>query len=131
MSEHNFVHDAASVAAQSAVGGMTAKTLGLTGIAGVAAGLLTMAITMPTNTKEAFRRLTVTVLTSIFCGPLVVDYFGLQNYSLSSQVGVCFIVGTPAWLVWAYAIHWLEKAQKKSPTQIANEIKRVKDKLKE
>lgn len=103
-----------------------AKALGLTGIAGVAAGVVAMAITLPKSTSEFFRRLLVTVLTSVLVGPIFIEMYGLGSYTLRSQMGICFLVGVPSWLVMSYIVHWLEKSKNKTPQEIADEIRKLR-----
>lgn len=112
--------------ATAALGTGAAKTIGLTGLAGVAAGAVAITLTPPKTTKEFFRRLLVTVLTSVFAGPLVVEWGGFSSYTLSSQIGICFLTGVPSWLVLSYVVYWLEKSQKRSPVQLADDFRKIK-----
>jgi phage shock protein PspC (stress-responsive transcriptional regulator) len=103
-----------------------AKALGLTGVAGVAAGVVAMAITLPKSTSEFFRRLLVTVLTSVLAGPIFIEVYGFDSYTLRSQVGICFLIGVPSWLIMSYIVHWLEKSKNKTPQEIADEIRKLR-----
>ena len=117
---------AAAAAAAAAAGAYTVKTLGFMGMAGIAAGAVAIALTPPKSRKEFVRRLIVTVLTSMFAGPTVIEWGGFAHYSLSAQVGICFMVGVPAWLIWTWVMHYLESNQNKTPAQIANELRKVR-----
>lgn len=119
MSDH-LIGDAAN-------GIFTAKALGLTGVAGVAAGVVAMAITLPKSTSEFFRRLLVTVLTSVLAGPIFIEVYGFDSYTLRSQVGICFLTGVPSWLIWSWVARYLEKSQDKSPSDIADEIRHIRN----
>ncbi len=115
----NLLHDT--------TGGIFAvKTIGFTGLAGIAAGAVAMALTMPKSTTEFFRRLIVTVLTSVLVGPIFIEMYGFSHYTLRSQVGICFLVGIPSWLIMSYIVHWLEKSENKTPYQIAQELRRIR-----
>jgi phage shock protein PspC (stress-responsive transcriptional regulator) len=118
MSDH-LIGDAAN-------GIFAAKALGLTGVAGVAAGVVAMAITLPKSTSEFFRRLLVTVLTSVLAGPIFIEVYGFDSYTLRSQVGICFLIGVPSWLIMSYIVHWLEKSKNKTPQEIADEIRKLR-----
>ena len=103
-----------------------AKALGLTGMAGIAAGIVAMAITLPKSSTEFFRRMLVTVLTSILVGPIIIEMYGFGSYTLHSQVGICFLVGVPSWLIMSYIVHWLEKQKDKTPQEISDEIRKLR-----
>lgn len=126
MRDHLMPEPTTTAATAAAAGGFAAKTLGIAGLAGVAAGAVAIALTLPRSKPEFFCRVVVTVLTSIFMGPLVVEVLGLQGYSINSQVGIYFMSGVPSWLVWSYIVHQLEKAQNKSPAQIAKDIRNLR-----
>lgn len=118
MSDH-LIGDAAN-------GIFAAKALGMTGAAGVAAGVVAMAITLPKSTSEFFRHLLVTVLTSVLAGPIFIEMYGFDSYTLRSQVGICFLIGVPSWLIMSYIVHWLEKSKNKTPQEIADEIRKLR-----
>lgn len=110
----------------AADGIFAAKALGMTGVAGVAAGVVAMAITLPKSTSEFCRRLLVTVLTSVLAGPIFIEMYGFDSYTLRSQVGICFLIGVPSWLIMSYIVHWLEKSKNKTPQEIADEIRKLR-----
>lgn len=119
----DFIPDMASSAAIGAV----YKTFGILGLVGVAAGAVAMALTPPKTTTEFFRRIVVTVLTSIIAGPLVIEFLGFSDYSFRSQLGICFLTGVPSWLIWSWVALYLQKSQDKSPSEIADEIRKIKN----
>lgn len=38
---------------------------------------------------------------SMFVGPLVIEYYGMTNLSFEAKMGVCFIVASFSWLAWS------------------------------
>lgn len=91
------------------------KSIGLYTVAGILAGVVAMALTLPKTTKEFAARLVVTVITSIMVGPFTVDlvkaYLPFIQLTTRSEYALAFLTGVPAWLIWSWVINRLEAGQ--------------------
>jgi len=68
-------------------------------VVGVLAALVMMALTPPRSGLEFAGMLAMAVSTSVFGGPLAIEWLSLGWLSIHAQIGFCFIAAAPAWLV--------------------------------
>lgn len=87
-------------------------------IVGVLASIVMMAFTPPRTHTEFGGMLALAVSSSCLGGPLVIEWYELGGLSLPAQLGVCFIVAAPAWLIARIIANQLGKwRDAKSPIQ--------------
>jgi hypothetical protein len=92
---------------------------------GVLAALVTMALTPPRTRTEFGGMLALAVASSLFGGPLAIEWFQLGWLSQTAQLGICFIVAAPAWLIARIIANQLGKwRDAKSPIrEITNDLR--------
>ncbi|WP_146164428.1 hypothetical protein [Agitococcus lubricus] len=95
---------------------------------GILAALVMMSLTPPRTRLEFAGMLSMAVASSCFGGPLVIEYYELVNLSMTAQLGICFMVAAPAWLVARIIANQLSKYRDaKSPVDsIGRDIKKIK-----
>lgn len=66
----------------------------------VLAAVLMMALTPPRTKLETAGMVSAAFGNSYFVGPWVIENYGLTGLSFQAQLGVCFCMAAPAWLLW-------------------------------
>lgn len=69
-------------------------------IVAVLAAVLMMALTPPRTKLETAGMISAAFGNSYLVGPWVIENYGLTSLSFQAQLGVCFCMAAPAWLLW-------------------------------
>ena len=111
---------------QSATGAAIGVKLGSLAFVGILAALVAMALTPPKTRGELVGMLAASFGSSLFVGPLVIEYYGLTHYGFQAQLGICFMVAAPAWLGWCVVMRQFDRWRKaKNPARtIRDDMKR-------
>ena len=113
-------------AAQSVSGMGLGVKLGSLLMVGALGALVAMAMTPPRTRTELMGMLAASFGSSLFIGPLVIEYYQLTAYSFHAQLGICFMVAAPAWLGWCVVSRQFDRWRKaRNPVNtIRNDLKR-------
>lgn len=120
------MNDMGGAAEQSITGIAIGTKLGSLLLVGALGAVVAMALTPPKTRTELMGMLAASFGSSLFVGPLVIEYYGLTGYSLHAQLGVCFMVAAPAWLGWCVVSRQFDRWRKaRNPIHtIRGDIKR-------
>lgn len=111
-------HDAMNAAAnaqQYLMPGLNISPLyALTGelVVGILAACVGMALTPPKTRTELIGMLAASFSSSLFIGPLAIEYYGLTHYGFQAQLGICFMAAAPAWLGWCIVARQFDRWRK-------------------
>lgn len=112
------MNDMGGAAEQSISGMAIGAKLGSLMLVGALGALVAMALTPPRTRAELMGMLAASFGSSLFVGPLVIEYMGLTHYGFQSQLGICFMVAAPAWLGWCVVSRQFDRWRKaKNPLQ--------------
>ena len=81
-------------------------------IVGILAACVGKALTPPKSRSELIGMLAASFGSSLFVGPLVIEWYDLTHLGFQAQLGVCFIVAAPAWLGWCVVSRQFERWRK-------------------
>lgn len=81
-------------------------------IVGILAACVDMALTPPKTRGELVGMIAALFSSSLFVGPLVIEYYGLTSLSFQAQLGICFMVAAPAWLGWCVVVRQFDRWRK-------------------
>jgi len=125
MSKHRM-NDMGGAADQSITGIAIGTKLGSLLLVGALGAVVAMALTPPKTRTELMGVLAASFGSSLFVGPLVIEYCGLTGYSFQAQLGVCFMVAAPAWPGWCVVSRQFDRWRKaRNPINtIRGDIKR-------
>lgn len=88
-------------------------------LVGLIATVLALGLTPPRTRSEMCAMVAASFGSSLFIGPLVIEYYGLTGYGFQAQLGVCFMVAAPAWLLWRIVSNQLARwRDAKNPIQV-------------
>lgn len=88
-------------------------------LVGLIATVLALGLTPPRSRSEMCAMVAASFGSSLFIGPLVIEYYGLTGYGFQAQLGVCFMVAAPAWLLWRIVSNQLARwRDAKNPIQV-------------
>lgn len=81
-------------------------------VVGILAACVGMALTPPKTRGELVGMLATSFGSSLFVGPLVIEYYDMTALSFQAQLGVCFMVAAPAWLGWCVVSRQFDRWRK-------------------
>ncbi len=81
-------------------------------IVGILAACVGMAMTPPKTRSELVGMIAASFGSSLFVGPLVIEYYNLTSLSFQAQLGVCFMVAASAWLGWCVVVRQFDRWRK-------------------
>lgn len=117
MKSHRM-NDMGGAAEQSIAGIAISTKLGSLMFVGALGAVVAMALTPPKTRTELMGMLAASFGSSLFVGPLVIEYMGLTHYGFQAQLGICFMVAAPAWLGWCVVSRQFDRWRKaKNPLQ--------------
>lgn len=126
--KHQDAINAASHAQYLTPGLALSPSATLTGglIVGILAACVGMALTPPKSRGELIGMLAASFGSSLFVGPLVIEYLALTHYGFQAQLGICFMVAAPAWLGWCVVSRQFDRWRKaRNPARtIRGDLKR-------
>lgn len=99
MKSHRM-NDMGGAAEQSIASIAIGAKLGSLMFVGALGAVVAMALTPPKTRTELIGMLAASFGSSLFVGPLVIEYLNLTHYGFQAQLGICFMVAAPAWLGW-------------------------------
>lgn len=99
MKSHRM-NDMGGAAEQSIAGIAIGTKLGSLMFVGALGAVVAMALTPPKTRTELMGMLAASFGSSLFVGPLAIEYLSLTHYGFQAQLGICFMVAAPAWLGW-------------------------------
>lgn len=94
------MNDMGGAAEQSIAGIAIGTKLGSLMFVGALGAVVAMALTPPKTRTELMGMLAASFGSSLFVGPLAIEYLNLTHYGFQAQLGICFMVAAPAWLGW-------------------------------
>lgn len=106
------MNDMGGAAEQSISGMAIGAKLGGLMFVGALGALVAMAMTPPKTRGELMGMLAASFGSSLFVGPLAIEYYGLTGYSFQAQLGICFMVAAPAWLGWCVVSRQFDRWRK-------------------
>lgn len=92
-------------------------------LAALSAAVVVIVLLAPVSRKQHFAILIVTVLTSIYGGPVAVAYLDVSAWEESARVGVCFLTGIPSYVILSVIITSINTLQGKTPEQLRDVLK--------
>lgn len=102
-------NDMGGAAEQSVIGIAVGTKVGGLLLAGALGAIVAMALTPPKSRAELMGMLAASFASSLFVGPLVIEYLALTHYGFQAQLGICFMVAAPAWLGWCVVSRQFER----------------------
>lgn len=88
-------------------------------LVGLIATIMALGLTPPRSRLEMCGMVAASFGSSLFLGPLAIEYCGLTGYGFQAQLGVCFMVAAPAWLLWRIVSNQLARwRDAKNPIQV-------------
>lgn len=105
-------NDVGGAAEQSVIGLAVGTKVGGLLLAGALGAIVAMALTPPKTRFELMGMLAASFASSLFVGPLVIEYLNLTHYGFQAQLGICFMVAAPAWLGWCVVSRQFERWRK-------------------
>lgn len=78
-------------------------------IVGILAACVGMALTHPKSRSELVGMLAASFGSSLFVGPLVIEWYDLTHLGFQAQLGVCFMFAAPAWMGWCIVSRQFER----------------------